>query len=218
MSFLCPLDTPRPNTRCYCCPGVTRSSQCCLLLCVPAAVCVRAQCSTAGSAVCSCGCPAWCPVCACSAAVTQSPVCVVWVPAAAHSVPVWAHVSACCRVVEHCKLPCDGTGMRADPVWAEVGVLWDWTWAPPPFPVLTFCWWCLMELASHPHWNFLSILSKSDDANMGGSSFADHYEGKADDEGADRFAEVSSLAGVRGVLCSLGSGRFGFGPLGEFCD
>lgn len=66
-----------------------------------------------------------------------------------------------------------------------------------------------MELASHPHQNFLSLLSKSDDANMGGSSFADHYEGEADDEGADRFAEVSSLAGVRGVLCSLGSGRFG---------
>lgn len=43
---------------------------------------------------------------------------------------------------------------------------------------------------------------------MGGSSFTDHNEGKADDEGADRFAEVSSLGGVRGVLCWPGSGRF----------
>lgn len=41
---------------------------------------------------------------------------------------------------------------------------------------------------------------------MGGSSFADHYEGKADDEGAGRFAEVSSLGG-RGVLCWRGSGK-----------
>lgn len=76
-----------------------------------------------------------------------------------------------------------------------------------------------MELAQslHPHRNFLSVLSKSDDANMGGSSFPDHNEGKADDEGADRFAEVSSLAGFCGVLCWLGSGRLGFGHLGEFC-
>lgn len=81
---ICAHWTPQgPTYAATAAPGVTRSSQCCLLLCVPAAVCVRAQCSTAGSAVCSCGCPAWCPVCACSAAVTQSPVCVVWVLAAA---------------------------------------------------------------------------------------------------------------------------------------
>jgi len=42
---------------------------------------------------------------------------------------------------------------------------------------------------------------------MGGSSFADHNEGKADDEGADRFAEASSLGGACGVLCWLGSGK-----------
>lgn len=52
---------------------------------------------------------------------------------------------------------------------------------------------------------------------MGGSSFPDHYEGKADDEGADRFAEVSSLAVFCSVHCWLGSGRLGFGHLGEFC-
>lgn len=65
--------------------------------------------------------------------------------------------------------------------------------------------------ASRPHRRFLFVLSKSDNADMGGSSFTDHNEGKADDEGADRFAEVSSLGGVG--VCSAGwdQERSGFG-------
>lgn len=90
-------------------------------------------------------------------------------------------------------------------MWAEVTALVGRELSPSSVP----SGWQLTELAkaSRPHRHFLSVLSKSDDANMGGSSFADHNEGKADDEGADRFAEVSSLGGVCGVLCLLGSGK-----------
>lgn len=72
--------------------------------------------------------------------------------------------------------------------------------------------------ASHLHQHFLSVLSKSNDADMGGSSFADHHEGEADDEGADRFAEVSSLGGGCGVLSWRDHSSLGFGYLGGFCD
>lgn len=42
----------------------------------------------------------------------------------------------------------------------------------------------------------LPVPSESHDADLGGSAVSDHHEGKADDEGADRFAEVSFLGGA----------------------
>lgn len=51
---------------------------------------------------------------------------------------------------------------------------------------------------SGPHQCFLPVPSESHDANLGGSAVSDHHEGKADDEGADRFAEVSFLGGAWG--------------------
>lgn len=64
-----------------------------------------------------------------------------------------------------------------------------------------------MELsqASGPHRCFLPVPSESHDAHLGGSAVTDHHEGKADDEGADRFAEVSFLGGAWRVLCWLGA-------------